>query len=176
MNDDTALYPAWIYRQSAVLPYRFAAGRVEVLLITSRGGKRWVLPKGIVEPGMSALDSARKEAREEAGVEGIAGGTPLGTYTYGKWGGTCTVDVYPLEVVEEFDDWPEAGTRRRRWFALRKATERVDEKALRGIIERLPVSVPARAGRVPAGSGPGLRRPRDARCRRRGPAGRPRSG
>lgn len=159
MNENSAPYPAWIYRQSAVLPYRFVDGSIEVLLITSRGGKRWVLPKGIVEPGMSAVDSARKEAREEAGVDGIASQTALGTYRYDKWGGTCAVQVYPLEVAEESDDWPEAAIRRRRWFSLRKAQGRVEQKQLRELIERLPTAVPARAGPAPAGDGIAAPRP-----------------
>ena len=65
---DMAKLPDWIYRQSAVLPYRRAGDEIQVLLITSRNGARWVLPKGIVEPGMSVPASVAKEAREEAGI------------------------------------------------------------------------------------------------------------
>ena len=45
--------PDWMYRQSAVVPYRAGADGLELLLITSRKGTRWVLPKGVVEPGMT---------------------------------------------------------------------------------------------------------------------------
>ena len=57
-------YPTLIYRQSAVLPYRMRDGDPEVLLISSRKGTRWVLPKGIVEPGLTPPESAAKESRE----------------------------------------------------------------------------------------------------------------
>jgi phosphohistidine phosphatase len=67
-----AKFPNWIYTQSAILPYRLRGDDLEVLVITSRKGTRWVLPKGIVEPGMTAAASAAKEAMEEAGVEGRA--------------------------------------------------------------------------------------------------------
>jgi phosphohistidine phosphatase len=65
-----AKVPDWIYRQSAVIAYRRRPRGVEVLLITSRKGTRWVLPKGVVEPGLSPATSAAKEALEEAGVRG----------------------------------------------------------------------------------------------------------
>ena len=95
MSVNGAPYPAWIYRQSAVLPYRRRDGNLEVLLITSRGGRRWVLPKGIVEPGMTAPVSAAKEAREEAGIEGAVSERVLGSYRQDKWGGTCRIEVFP---------------------------------------------------------------------------------
>ena len=138
INANNPPYPSWIYRQSAVLPYRLRGGALEVLLISSRGGKRWVLPKGIVEPGMTPAASATKEALEEAGIEGDAASEPLGTYRYEKWGGTCEVTVYPFRVGEEHEQWPEAGSRRRRWLSLRKAKRRVDIEGLHSLIARLP--------------------------------------
>jgi len=138
MNAEQAPYPAWIYRQSAVLPYRWDGEDLEVLLVTSRGGKRWVLPKGIVEPGLTARASAVKEAIEEAGIEGDSAEKALGAYRYKKWGGTCNVEVYPFRVRHEMADWPESGFRRRRWLPLSKALERVEHKRLRKIIARLP--------------------------------------
>jgi phosphohistidine phosphatase len=127
-----------------VLPYRWHGQDLEVLLISSRGGKRWVLPKGIVEPGMSEVDSALKEALEEAGVDGAPEEKPLGSYRYRKWGGTCEVEVYPLRVRNVLDEWPESQTRRRRWLSVRKAVRRVDNKGLRRLIKNLP-AVAARA-------------------------------
>ena len=133
-----ARFPDWIYRQSAVLPYRRSKGGLEVLLITSRGGRRWVLPKGIVEPGMTAPSSAAKEAREEAGIEGAVSKRSLGRYRQDKWGGTCRIEVFPMRVTTEFEDWPEAGIRRREWLPLKAAIERVGDKRLRRILKDLP--------------------------------------
>jgi phosphohistidine phosphatase len=134
-------YPAWIYRQSGLLPFRWRGEKLEVLLISSRGGKRWVLPKGIVEPGMSPAASALKEAIEEAGIDGSPGETPLGRYRYDKWGGTCEVEVYPMRVDNERDTWPESKIRRRRWQSVRKAMRRVKNKGLRQLIKNLPATV-----------------------------------
>ncbi|MDJ0943296.1 MAG: NUDIX domain-containing protein [Kiloniellales bacterium] len=131
-------YPDWVYRQSAVLPYRLRNGDPEVLLITSRSGKRWVLPKGIVEPGMTPPVSAAKEAREEAGIEGAVSTRSLGRYRQDKWGGTCRIEVFPMRVTAELETWPEAGIRRREWLPLSAAIERLEGKKLRRLLGRLP--------------------------------------
>ena len=39
-----------LVEQSGVIPYRIMDGQIEVMLITSSGGKRWVIPKGLIEP------------------------------------------------------------------------------------------------------------------------------
>jgi phosphohistidine phosphatase SixA/8-oxo-dGTP pyrophosphatase MutT (NUDIX family) len=154
MKSERAPYPAWIYRQSAVLPYRWHGGHLQVLLITSRRAKRWILPKGIVEPGFTAGASAAKEAREEAGIGGDTAEVPLGSYRYRKWGGTCDVEVYPFRVWSEMDEWAESGVRRRRWLSLPEALRRVEDEGLRTIIARLPdVAKPAHETR-PVGRRP----------------------
>ena len=40
------------------------------LLVRSRDGRHWVLPKGHIDPGESAEEAAVREVREEAGVVG----------------------------------------------------------------------------------------------------------
>jgi len=158
MNAKAAQFPDWIYRQSAVLPYRRSPGGLQVLLITSRKGSRWVLPKGIVEPGLTAPQSAAREAREEAGVDGFVGAECLGKYRYRKWGGTCKVEVFPMEVSTESEDWPEADMRRREWMTVPKASKRVNEKALRKIIRRLPGAVDANDAAETEAAAPSRRR------------------
>ncbi|MEW6280816.1 MAG: NUDIX hydrolase [Candidatus Eremiobacterota bacterium] len=115
---------------SGVIPYRWSDGRLEVLLITSRRTGRWAIPKGWLEPGMTPLESALLEAYEEAGVRGEARDELLGTYV--RWG--RTVGVYPLEVREVLDDWPEARQRRRAWFSLEEAVAEVEEDDLKAIL------------------------------------------
>jgi len=129
--------PSWFYRQSAVIPLRLHAGAVDVLLITSRSGKRWVVPKGVVEPGMSPAESAANEAWEEAGIRGRLGTGSLGSYQYQKWGGTCTVEVFVLEVERLEDTWPEQDMRQRRWVSADEAAELVREEDLAAMIRAL---------------------------------------
>ena len=89
--------------QAAAVPMR--AGRV--CLISSRGGKRWVVPKGRLERGRGPEVIALQEAWEEAGLLGILLPKPLGTYRYEKDDLVHRVTVYQMDVVAEMDDWPE---------------------------------------------------------------------
>ena len=127
--------PEHFYRQSAVVPYRINQDEVEILLITSRRKKRWVLPKGIHEPHLSAAESAAKEALEEAGVEGRTSESPIGRYSYEKWGGICAVEVYSMRVERIHETWLES-YRDRSWVSPLEAANRVDEPVLKQILRR----------------------------------------
>ena len=105
--------------------------------MTSRKGKRWVLPKGVVEPELAPAVSAEKEALEEAGVRGAIDDRPLGTYQYRKWGGTCTVQVHTMAVTAVLDEWEES-YRDREWVSLDEAVARVEEDDLKRILQSLP--------------------------------------
>lgn len=136
-SDTMPVRPPWFYNQSAAIPLRLRDGAADVLLVTSRSGKRWVIPKGIVEPDLSPAASAAKEAWEEAGVRGIVRPGSVGTYRYRKWGGTCTVEVFILDVERLEDAWPEQALRRRRWFGIDRAAGLVREEDLAEMIRAL---------------------------------------
>lgn len=125
--------PAHFFRQSAVLPYRVQGEDLQILLVTSRKKRRWVVPKGVQEPGLSPDQSAAKEALEEAGVEGQVESTAIGSYRYDKWGGTCTVLVFPMLVETMHEDWLES-ERERQWQAAEEAASRVEEPELKQLI------------------------------------------
>jgi len=130
--------PEYYYTQSSVIPYRILGGRLEIMVISSRKGKHWIVPKGIVEPDLSPADSAAKEAFEEAGIEGKASGSSIGRYTYDKWGGTCTVDVYSMEVTRVLpeEEWLES-FRDRAWVSSEEAVDRLKHPELRPMILEL---------------------------------------
>ena len=132
-----ATVPPWFYRQSAVIPIRRRDGALDVLMITSRSGKRWVVPKGVVEPDLSPADSAANEAWEEAGVRGSVRPGTVGTYQYQKWNGTCTVEVFVLDVERVEDTWPEQDLRQRRWVDVNEAADLVKEEGLAAMIRAL---------------------------------------
>ena len=136
--------PAWFYQQSGVIPYRMVDGNFEILLITSRRRGRWIIPKGIVEPGFTPAASAQKEAEEEAGIVGSVSAAPVGEYRYQKWGGECTVQVFTLHVQTVLDTWPEAADRKRQWMALHEAAHAVREPDLQQLILTLPALVKTR--------------------------------
>lgn len=129
--------------QIASLPYRRTGeapdAPVEVLLVTSRGTGRWVLPKGNTIKGLSPHAAAAQEAYEEAGIEGAVCPAPLGDYRYRKQlksGASLMMEVrvFPLAVTGELDEWPEGGQRERQWFSLADAVTRVDEPELKALI------------------------------------------
>jgi phosphohistidine phosphatase len=125
--------PHHYYTQSAVIPVRERAGQIEILLITSRKKKRWVLPKGVKEPELSLVDSAAKEALEEAGIEGKIMEPAIGRYDYEKWGGVCNVQVFVMRVEKVHPQWQEA-FRDRAWLSVEDAAQRVREDALQQLI------------------------------------------
>ena len=133
------------YPQSGVIAVAFQRSEISILLITSRSNKRWVIPKGLIEENLTPRESAIKEAYEEAGVRGLVPLQPIGEYQYQKWRGTCNVEVFLLEVTDVLPEWPEAQFRRRAWLSVEEAGQRVDEKALRRIIRRVPKLLEQRA-------------------------------
>ncbi len=133
-----SIQTAVLVDQSGVIPYRIENGEIEVMLITSSTGKRWVIPKGLIEPDMTPQDSAAKEAWEEAGLLGKVFPDLLGTYEYQKSGYTCQVEVFLLEVQAVLEIWPEASKRKRQWVSIPKAIKRVNEQELKQILADLP--------------------------------------
>lgn len=127
------------FRQSAVIPVRWRDGSPQVLVISSRKGKRWVVPKGIIEPELTPAASAAKEALEEAGVSGDLREPSLGTYRYAKWGGTCVVEVFLLLVTEVRAKWEES-FRRRKWLSPKAAAARLKEPDLREMVRGVATS------------------------------------
>ncbi len=136
---------AWFRRaipQAAAVPYRSGADGLEVLLITSRRTRRWIVPKGMVELNQTPREAAAQEAFEEAGVRGDVAGKRLGVYTYRKVdhpsGAVFAVQVFPLRVTSEADDWPERGQRRKQWLPVNAAARLVRESRLKKMLLTLP--------------------------------------
>ncbi len=50
------------------------------------------------------------------------------------------VEMYPLEVAEQFDDWPEKGERRRHWATLAEARRLLSEPGLVALAEKIAAS------------------------------------
>ncbi|MDY6925170.1 MAG: NUDIX hydrolase [Pseudomonadota bacterium] len=125
--------------QVAALPWRRRPGGVEILLVTSRETRRWVTPKGGRMTGRTDAEAAAQEALEEAGVEGVVGDQPLGTFRYlkilkrraSRW---CVVTLYGLEVTAEHAEWQEQAERERVWLPRETAADWVDEPDLKALI------------------------------------------
>jgi len=126
-------------RQVAALPWRIVEGRRQVLMITSRETRRWVIPKGGRMAGKTDPEAAAIEAMEEAGVKGDIVQAPIGVFRYGKRlksgeARLCVVAVYPMKVLIQLGAWPEAAERDRRWMSLDEAASLVHEPDLAQMI------------------------------------------
>lgn len=133
-------------KQVAAIPYRFNdRGELQVLLVTSRETKRWVIPKGWPWPGTAKYKAAQGEAWEEGGVIGRAIKGKIGSFGYDKRKGERSIPikvmVYLLEVTELARAWPEAGQRKRAWFTPEKAADAVQEPELKDLLLGLSVIV-----------------------------------
>ncbi|WP_338469180.1 hypothetical protein ROLI_030540 [Roseobacter fucihabitans] len=139
----TSLTHAARERQVAALCYRETQAGKKVLLVTSRGTGRWIVPKGWPIKGLPDPEAALQEAWEEAGVTSAEVETdPVGFYDYDKKrsGGEVTpikTQVYLAEVDTLADAYPEDHQRERRWFTQNEAAARVDEPELKDILRDL---------------------------------------
>jgi len=135
--------PLPVLRQAGVIPYRVADAKVELLLVTSRGSGRWIIPKGNVASGSTVITAAEAEAFEEAGVRGvIERDMPLGSYTYLKQLASghikpALVEVYLLRTIRQAKKWPEKGQRAVAWVSIEQAIARHGEPGLVPLLERL---------------------------------------
>jgi 8-oxo-dGTP pyrophosphatase MutT (NUDIX family) len=121
--------PIWV-RQAAAIPIHNS----RLCMVTSSSGRRWVLPKGVIDPGHTPGQAALVEAWEEAGLVGVIEGDPVGSYVYEKLDREHHVLVYRMTVTEAREDWPERGLRERAWLTVAEALERIEEPGLRDIL------------------------------------------
>lgn len=125
--------------QFAALCWRVVDKKVQILIITSRGRGRWIIPKGWPMDGQTPGEAALQEAWEEAGVIGRADSRPLGLYSYtkivrGAPDLPCVAMVYGVRVKSLAKTWPEAHERKRKWVSRKKAAALVSEPELSRIL------------------------------------------
>lgn len=126
--------------QFAAIPFRIGPDGVRVLLLTSRGTRRWIIPKGWPIRGLKPREVAAREAFEEAGLVGtIVGKRPIGSYHYSKRMSDerpmlCYVRVFLLSVDHQADEWPEKTQREYCWVEPLQAAEMVQEGGLAEIL------------------------------------------
>jgi 8-oxo-dGTP pyrophosphatase MutT (NUDIX family) len=128
--------------QYAALPYRRRSdSKTEVMLVTSRGTGRWIIPKGWPMKRKTPHAAAAREALEEAGVVGQIGKKPIGSFSHEKLKAgqmvVCEVQVFPLEVTHQRKTWPEKGKREVQWFSSAQAAKTVREPVLSELIRGL---------------------------------------
>jgi 8-oxo-dGTP pyrophosphatase MutT (NUDIX family) len=132
--------------------YRFTRlGAPEILLVTSRQTKRWIIPKGWPIKGLKPAKSAAREAYEEAGVRGSVKTKAIGIFSYEKRSDEdgitlpCDVRVFPLLVKRQSKTWPESEQRVAQWLEPAAALPLVGEKSLRSLISSFMKRIAANA-------------------------------
>lgn len=125
--------------QAGALCWRHRSDGIEILLVTSRRSGKWGVPKGWALRGRPLHETARREAWEEAGVDGAVANRCLGLAEAPKsyrlagmvdW----RIALYPIEVAGLAEDWPEKGQRERRWFPLAEAARLVRPRTLGSLL------------------------------------------
>ena len=128
-------------RQAGAIPYTVVEGQVVFLIITSRRSGRWIFPKGALIEGMEPGEVAAHEALEEAGVEGEVQAQPVGSYrtikTLALRRAVIEVDMYPLRVERQLDEWREQKSRHRHWVILPEAKRLLSDPRLAELADRL---------------------------------------
>jgi 8-oxo-dGTP pyrophosphatase MutT (NUDIX family) len=127
--------------QYAALPYRFtSSAALEILLVTTRRSRRWIIPKGWPIKGLKPPKSAAREAFEEAGVRGKVGMKSVGAFNYDKLLAengipvNCEVRVFPLLVKRQSEVWPEFDQRLVQWVEPNRAVALIKEPELKKLV------------------------------------------
>ncbi|WP_374545897.1 NUDIX hydrolase [Rhodoblastus sp.] len=127
-----------VRQQFAALPWRMMNGALEIMLVSSRDTRRWIIPKGWPMAGRSPAAAAAIEAMEEAGLLGVMSEEPVGYFHYAKRLSSrtdhCRVEVFSLRVVRQRDHWPEKHERATQWFSIEEAIASVSDPELADLI------------------------------------------
>jgi 8-oxo-dGTP pyrophosphatase MutT (NUDIX family) len=144
--------PSWIAIQGnesfamivryAALPIRKSRSGTEVLLVTTRKRRHWIVPKGRREKQCEAHITAANEAFEEAGVVGKIQKQPLVTFSLSQQRRKrrkrkVIVKVFRLSVRKQLKQWRERGERRLRWLTPKQAANKIRYKPLKAVLRDL---------------------------------------
>ena len=105
--------------------------------MTSSSG-RWTAPKGCIDPGRSAQETATIEALEEAGVIGVVVGAELGVYVdVNSASEVREIRAFALRVDRVLDHWQEEASRRRQWMSIPEAKAALQNRGLGSLLDKL---------------------------------------
>ncbi|ASP32571.1 DNA mismatch repair protein MutT [Labrenzia sp. VG12] len=128
--------------QIAALCHRMREGKVEVLLVTSKSTRRWILPKGWPILSRRAHRTAAIEAFEEAGVTGRVHKNPFASFSSYKGGEAglklrTEILVFLVDVESEAEEFPDSAERDVRWVSIKDAVRMTNEPGLIDVFRKL---------------------------------------
>jgi 8-oxo-dGTP pyrophosphatase MutT (NUDIX family) len=124
--------------------YRCHEDRCEVALIlrpTRKGERIWCLPKGLMQEGESTEQTARREVREETGLEGKVR-EKLGEIQYVFYSLEerskiqKAVHFFLMEYLQGSVEDHDAEVEEARWFSIKEAEERLVYENEREILRK----------------------------------------
>lgn len=122
----------------AGLAFRTDGGTLEIMLVTSRQSRRWIAPKGRIEPDHTIAEAVVQEVYEEGGLKGQICTVPAGRVRYRKHGEINRELVYLFRIEELLDDWEERSSRERRFVPFDETGELIERTGLRRLASGLP--------------------------------------
>lgn len=118
--------------------YRKKDGKVEILLIQD-AKDRWTIPKGHIEEGEQAKDTAKREIQEETGLESVRVYNWLGkiNFRYRRQNSLVlmTTDIFLVEALGDTDKLkPEDWMNGIKWFSTQEALDKIEYEDIEKII------------------------------------------
>ena len=131
--------------QLACICYKKKNNKVKIILITSRGQRRWLIPKGWLIKGKTPIETVITEVWEEAGITGNVTKKSVGIIKYKKYVPNAealeiSAEVYLMKVNKLYKSYPERLERKRKWFTIKEAIKKVDEPQLSKLLHELQSS------------------------------------
>ncbi|MBQ6040076.1 MAG: NUDIX domain-containing protein [Oscillospiraceae bacterium] len=110
-------------KSCGAIVYRRFHGNIEILLIKHVNSGHWSFPKGHVEGDETELETARREIKEETGLDVILDQTFRETVSYSPRRDTQKIVVYFLALARNYDFVPqEEEIAEIRWVDIIRAT------------------------------------------------------
>jgi 8-oxo-dGTP pyrophosphatase MutT (NUDIX family) len=121
-----------VVEQAGGIAFRDEHGAPAVLVVTSkRDPSHWIFPKGHIEKGETAGETALRETVEESGVSGDLVG-PVGTPLEFDWvGKRYRVQYFLIRATSES---PSLEGRKKAWLPLEDALVRLSFEDLRALL------------------------------------------
>ena len=94
-------------KSCGAIVYRRFHGNIEILLIKHVNSGHWSFPKGHVEGDETELETARREIKEETGLDVILDQTFRETVSYSPRRDTQKIVIYFLALARNYDFVPQ---------------------------------------------------------------------
>lgn len=128
-----------VKKQFGVIPYirsKNGGDQGKLIIITSRISGYWIFPKGNPMKKKDAFQVAEQEAWEEAGIRGVIEKKRAYTTEFKQNHCAYRLTLYPMEVKEILDQWPEMAERKRKIVSREKALTLITLSGFKSCLEQ----------------------------------------